>query len=143
MTVQTILKEKQTEVVTITADAAIQHAARLMSTANIGAVVVVQGEKVIGMLTKREIVSAFSQHGWSLCDLRVEDLMRTDFIAASPQDRIRRIMGIMTLARITHMPVVAGGRVVGIISTGDILKHELEEPLLKAGLLRDACIALH
>lgn len=143
MNVQTILKDKQTEVVTIAPDAAIQHAARLMSRANIGAIVVLQGETVIGMLTSREIVSAFSRHGWNLSDLRVDDLMRTDFIAASPQDRIRRIMGIMTLGRMTHMPVLAAGRLVGIISVGDVLKYELEEPLLKAGLLRDACIAVH
>lgn len=143
MNVQTILKDKQTEVVTIAPDAAIQHAARLMSTANIGAIVVVQNETVIGMLTSREIVRAFTQHGWSLSDLRVDDLMRTDFIAASPQDRIRRIMGVMTLGRVTHMPVIAAGRLVGIISVGDVLKYELEEPLLKTGLLRDVCNALH
>lgn len=143
MNVQTILKGKQTEVVTIAPDAAIQHAAWLMSTANIGAVVVVQGEKVVGMLTNRDIVSAFSRYGWSLSDLRVVDLMRTDLIAASPQDSIRRIMSVMTIRRVTHMPVLAAGRLAGIISSGDILKHRLEEPEPETGALRDAHIAVH
>jgi len=143
MNVQAILKDKPAEVVTIAPDAAIQHAARLMSSANIGAVVVVQGEKVIGMLTNRDIVNAFSRHGWNLSDLRVVDLMRTELIVASPQDSIGRIMGTMTHRRATHMPVLAGGRLVGVISIGDILKHSLEELELETGVARDACIAVH
>lgn len=143
MNVQTILKDKPAEVVTIAPDAAVQHAAWLMSSANIGAVVVVQGEKVIGMLTNKDIVSALSRHGWTLSDLRVVDLMRTELIAASPQDSIRRIMSVMTHRRVTHVPVFTGGRLVGIVSIGDILKHRLEELELETDVLRDAHIAVH
>lgn len=143
MNVQAILKDKQTEVITIAPDAAIQHAARLMSMANIGAIVVVQGEKVIGILTNQDIVNAFSRHGWSLSDLRVIDLMRTDLIAASPQDSIKRIMSVMAHRRVTHMPVFSAGRLVGIVGIGDILKHQVEEAEQESSLLRDAYIAIH
>jgi len=143
MKVQSILKEKAPEVITIGRQAAIHQAAQLMSTANVGALVVTDGDKVVGMLTNRDIVNAFSRHGWRLSDLQVADIIRADFVSLAPDDSLKQVMALMTRRRATHMPVLANNRLTGIISIGDVLKHRLEELELETNVLRDAYIAVH
>ena len=143
MKVQSILKEKTPEVITIGRQAAIHQAAQLMSTANVGALVVTDGDKVVGMLTNRDIVNAFSRHGWRLSDLQVADIIRPDFVSIAPDDSLKQVMALMTRRRATHMPVLANSRLTGVISIGDVVKHRLEELELETNVLRDAYIAVH
>lgn len=143
MKVQSIVKDKAPEVITIGQQAAIHQAAQLMSTANVGALVVTNGEKVVGMLTNRDIVNAFSRHGWRLSDLQVADIVRPDFVSVAPDDSLKQVMALMTRRRATHLPVLAGNRLTGIISIGDVVKHRLEELELETSVLRDAYIAVH
>ena len=142
MNVSSVLKLKTQDVVTIGEQVSIQQAAHLMSRMNIGALVVTDGEKVVGMLTHREIVKAFSSYGWRISDLRVTDIMRSDFIKVAPQDRMKDVMALMTRHRVTHMPVVSSNSLAGIISIGDAVKHRLEELELETNVLRDAYIAV-
>jgi len=143
MNVQSILKQKSSEVSTIEQHAAIQHAARIMTMANIGALVVTSGDKVVGMLMNRDIVRAFARHGWGMTDLRVMDVMHPAFVSVAPEDKVKQVMAQMTRQRITHMPVIVSGRLAGIISIGDVVKHALDELELETNVLRDAYIAVH
>jgi CBS domain-containing protein len=143
MKVQSILKEKAAEVITIGRQAAIHQDAQLMSTANVGALVVTDGDKVVGMLTNRDIVNAFSRHGWRLSDLQVPDIIRPGFVSIAPDDSLKQVMALMTRRRATHTPVLANNRLTGIISIGDVVKHRLEELELETNVLRDAYIAVH
>jgi CBS domain-containing protein len=77
MSVQTILKEQGQEVLTIEQQAPVQLAAQLMSNANTGALIVTAGDKVMGLLTNRDIVNSLSRYGWRVSDLTVADIMRT------------------------------------------------------------------
>lgn len=143
MNVQSILRKKGRAVATIAQHATVQQAAYRMSMANIGALIVTDGERVVGILTNRDIVRAFSTHGWRLSDLHVSDAMRTDFVIIAPEDSIKQVMALMTTRRATHMPVLAGKRLAGIISIGDVVEHRVEELELETGVLRDAYIAVH
>jgi len=143
MNVQSILDQKGYEVSTIEQHAAIQHAARIMTTANIGALVVTSGDKVVGVVMNRDIVTAFARHGWGMTDLRVMDVMRPAFVSVTPEDKVKQVMAQMTRHRITHMPVIVSGRLAGIISIGDVVKHTLDELELETNVLRDAYIAVH
>lgn len=143
MNVQSILAKKGSAVATIALQATIQQAAHRMSMTNIGALVVTEGEKVVGILTNRDIVRAVSSHGWRLAYLLVSEAMRTDFVAISPEDSIKQVMALMTTRRATHMPVLVGKRLAGIISIGDVIEHRVAELELETGVLRDAYIAVH
>lgn len=143
MKVQSILAKKGSAVATIAQQSTVQQAAYRMSMANIGALIVTDGERVVGILTNREIVRAFSSHGWRLPDLHVSDAMRTDFVAIAPEDSVKQVMALMTTRRATHMPVLAGKRLAGIISIGDIVEHRVEELELETGVPPDAYIVAH
>lgn len=143
MNVQSILAKKGSAVATIAQKATIQQAAHRMSMVNIGALVVTEGERVVGILTNRDIVRAVSTHGWRLSYLLVWEAMRTDFVAVTPEDSIKQVMSLMTTRRATHMPVLTGNRLAGIVSLGDVIEHRVEELELETGVLRDAYIAVH
>ena len=142
MSVSSVLQHKGRDVVTVEKQVPIQQAAQLMTGMNIGALVVTDGTKVVGMLTHRDVVRAFSSHGWRMSDLRVADIMRADFVKVTPQDRMKDVMSMMTRYRVTHLPVLSPDGLAGIISIGDVVRHRLEELELEASVLRDAYIAV-
>jgi CBS domain-containing protein len=143
MNVESILKRKGREVVTIAQHASIQQAAEKMAKRNIGALVVTQGDKVLGIVTTRDIAHALAESGWHLVDLRIADVMHADIVTVDPDDNIRQVMELMTRRRVTHMPVFRSGRLAGLVSIGDIVKYRVEELELETSVLRDAYIAVH
>ena len=80
-------------------------------------------------------------HGSKLPRVTVERLMTKVVVVCSPEDSIAEVMSVMTQRRIRHLPVKSGDRLVGIISSGDVLKHRLGEMQLEANVLRDYAIA--
>lgn len=142
MLVQDILKRKGAAVKTIrSADSALACAQHL-KTERVGALVVSDdGRTIDGIISERDIAYGLPKYGIGLYDVPVRDLMTTIVITCDPRDSILQTMQIMTLRRIRHLPVVEGGRLVGIITSGDVLKHRLEEVQLEANVLRDAVIA--
>ena len=71
----------------------------------------------------------------------VQEVLPSRFVAVSPEDTIKRAMSIMTYERVRHLPVIAGDKLVGIVSLGDIVKYRLEELELETNVLRDIYIA--
>ena len=143
MTVETILKKKGADVATITPDASIKSAADWLRARNIGALVVVSGDAILGLISEREIVHAFSRHGQNAASLPVTSIMRHGSVTVTPDDSLNRVMNLMTRHRVRHMPVLRDGKLAGIISIGDVVKHRLDDLELEANVLRDAYIAAH
>jgi len=143
MTVETILKQKGTEVATISPDATVKRAADWLHARNIGTLVVIHDDGILGLISEREIVHAFSRHGEEVATLRVKDIMKHGAITVAPEDSINRVMNLMTRHRVRHMPVLRDGKLAGIISIGDVVKHRLDDLELEANVLRDAYIAAH
>jgi CBS domain-containing protein len=141
MTVKTILRHKGTAVSTIEPEASISRAAHWLCLKKIGALVVTKGKVVLGLISEREIVHAFSRNGEAAALMRVKEVMNSHVITVSPEDSISRVMKLMTQHRVRHMPVLRDGELAGIISIGDVVKSRLDDLELESNTLRDAYIA--
>jgi CBS domain-containing protein len=143
MSIETILRQKGTDVVTIEPEASVMRAADWLRVKNIGALVVTSGKVVLGIISEREIVHAFSRYGETVAAMPVKEIMRYGVITASPDESVSRAMHLMTRHRVRHMPVLRDGKLAGIISIGDVVKHRLEDLETETNVLRDAYIARH
>ena len=146
MKVREILDAKGRGVVTIRADATVSTAAHRLALERIGALVVSDdGARIAGILSERDIVAGLAREGADLLSTgrRVADLMTHNVVTCGLDDTVKQLMAEMTRRRIRHLPVLEGGRLVGIISIGDVVKSRLSEVELEATVLREAYIAAH
>ena len=141
MSVESILKIKGTEVATIAPDASVKRAADWLYAKNIGALVVTHGNVLLGLISEREIVHAISRYGETATSMPVSEIMRHGVITVSPAETVSHAMNQMTRHRVRHMPVVHDGKLAGIISIGDVVKHRLDDLELETNVLRDARVA--
>ena len=141
MTIATILGKKGTDVATIEPEASVRKAADWLRVKNIGALVVTSGDAVLGVISEREIVHALSRYGETVASMPVKEIMRYGVITVSPNESVSRVMHLMTRHRVRHMPVLRHGKLAGIISIGDVVKHRLEDLESETNVLRDAYMA--
>jgi CBS domain-containing protein len=129
MPVSTILKAKPSEgVITVAPGSTVGDAARLLSEKRIGAVIVsADGAGMAGILSERDIVRELGRRGAACLGDPVEALMTKDVVSCAPGDRTNDVLQKMTDGRFRHMPVMAEGRMVGLISIGDVVKARLSE----------------
>lgn len=124
MNISHVLARKGGGVVTIRPQQSIREALAVLAQHNIGALVVVESEaRPVGILSERDIVRA-AVRDERVFDSTVRDLMTTDVIVAAPEDDLKAVAHTMTEKRIRHLPVVTGGRLVGIVSIGDVVKAQ-------------------
>jgi CBS domain-containing protein len=137
MNVEAILRSKGNWVATIRPDAAIAEAVDILKNERIGAIVVSDdGEGVDGILSERDIVIALADHGGDLLSRPVDEIMTRTVVTCDPTDSVGELMAEMTNRRIRHFPVVADGRLRGIVSIGDLVKSRLDEVEFEANSLR-------
>jgi CBS domain-containing protein len=141
--VQNILKDKGTDVVTTGPDRTIVETARLLHTHKIGAVLVVDGKRVIGILSERDIARSVAMYGERALSMKVRELMTADVLVCSPHDTVSDIMALMTARRIRHVPVMEDGELRGIISIGDVVKIRMGEVEMEAESLREYVMGHH
>src|SRR5262245_51008315 len=128
MTVQVVLSAKGTDVVTIEPTATIGAAAEMLATKRIGALVVTGAEqRVIGIVSERDIVHVIALRGAQVLEQPLTEIMTRKVTTCGPSDTISSIMERMTIGKFRHVPVVDQGRLAGIISIGDVVKHRLQE----------------
>jgi CBS domain-containing protein len=128
MTVAHILKTKGQQVHRIRPDATLGDAARKLAELKIGVLVVGDGDgPIAGIISERDIVRAIGLHGPAILDLAVSRHMTEQVITCVEADHAMTVMEIMTSGRFRHMPVLNNGRVVGLVSIGDVVKRRLGE----------------
>jgi len=138
MTVKAILSNKGSDVVTVEPAATLAAAARLLAERRIGAALVLGIEgRVAGILSERDIVRALSERGAAVLDERVDQVMTRKVFTCSESDTVAQIMEQMTAGKFRHVPVVDQGRLIGIISIGDVVKHRLSEIEGESNALRE------
>ncbi|MGA2058258.1 MAG: CBS domain-containing protein [Bradyrhizobium sp.] len=137
MSIESILRRKGTEVTTIAPEASTKSAVNWLRAKNIGALVVASGNAVLGLISEREIVHAFSRYGETAASMPVKEIMQYGVTTVSPDESVNRVMKLMTRHRVRHMPVLRGGKLAGIVSIGDVVKYRLEELELETNVLRD------
>ncbi len=126
-----------TDVVTITPDAPISDAARLLSEKKIGAVVVSTGDAPLGILSERDIVRELGRRGEGCLKDKVSDLMTSTLISCVAEDTTDHVLTKMTDGRFRHMPVLEGDKMIGLISIGDVVKARLSELSMEKNALED------
>ncbi len=126
-TVRQLLEAKSSSTHTISPEAPVLDALRLMAEHGIGAVLVMEGTRLVGILSERDYARKVVLHGRSSADTPVRDIMSGNVVTATPLDTSDRCMQLMTDQRIRHLPVVDGGDVVGVISIGDLVKAVIED----------------
>jgi CBS domain-containing protein len=126
MTVKAILSVKGRDVVTIDPAADLATAAKLLAEHRLGAVVVTGADRlVVGILSERDIVCALATHGAAALRAPVAEVMTRKVVTCNEAETITGIMERMTAGKFRHVPVVEQGRLVGIVSIGDVVKHRL------------------
>jgi CBS domain-containing protein len=128
MTVKTILSTKGSEVITIAPHATLEEAIAVLAKHRIGALVVLGADqRVIGILSERDIVRAVARGGAAALEHPVAQHMTGKVVTCTRQTTINELMDEMTRRKFRHMPVVENGRLCGIISIGDVVKHRVAE----------------
>jgi CBS domain-containing protein len=142
MRISDILGEKGIEVHTALPWCTVAEATRRLADAEVGALVVCDAEKRIrGIISERDIVRSLAKRGAAALEEQVESVMTHDVHTCGPQETVARAMALMTRFRYRHLPVVDHGRLVGMISIGDLVKHRVREMEMETGVLRDRVIA--
>lgn len=138
MTVKAILSLKGTEVLTIEPTKNLADAVNLLSEHSIGALVVTGADRrVVGIVSERDIVHELAAHGAASLELPLTDVMTRRVMTCGMGDTISSVMEHMTQGKFRHMPVVEQGRLAGIVSIGDVVKHRLHQMESEQSALRD------
>jgi CBS domain-containing protein len=138
MSIESILRRKGTDVAKIGPEASIKSATDWLRTKKIGALVVTSGSAILGLISEREIVHAFSRYGETAGSMFVKDIMQHGATTVSPDESVNRAMNLMTRHHMRHILVLRSGELAGIVSIGDVVKHRLEDLELETNVLRDA-----
>lgn len=138
MTVKAILSTKGGDIVTIAPSATLADAAKMLASHRIGAVVVSDSDrKVSGILSERDIVRVLGERGAAVLSQPVDTVMTRKVVTCTETDTIGALMERMTAGKFRHIPVVDDGRLVGIVSIGDVVKFRLGEMEREQNALRD------
>ncbi len=135
-TVRQLLASKASEIFAIGPDAPVIDAVRLMAEKGIGAVLVMDGPRLAGILSERDYARKVVLEGRSSKDTPVREIMTTDVICVRPDDTTDACMQIVTDRRIRHLPVREGEEVVGVVSIGDLVKAVIEDQQLELDQLQ-------
>jgi CBS domain-containing protein len=128
MTVSSMLAHKGREVITASTAMSVSDAIHTLAEHKIGAIVVVEDrDRVIGIISERDIVRAIARIGSKALDEPVSSIMTREVVTCRENETINRVMSRMTRGRFRHLPVVEEGRLVGLVSIGDVVKARIEE----------------
>lgn len=125
--VRQILKSKSAEVLCVAPETPVLEVIRLMAEHGIGSVLVLRGDDLLGIATERDYARKVILRGRSSADTPVSEIMSSPVVTVGPGEDLRHCMQIVTERRIRHLPVVEDGRLIGLVSIGDLLKWVIRE----------------
>jgi len=132
MDVRTILKRKGTEVATASSDSSVVDIARMLREKRIGTIVLMDGDRLAGIISERDIVRAMADAADMAAARPARDYMTRRMLTCAPDDSTDTLMAMMTEKRVRHLPVLEDGKLAGIVSIGDVVKQRIEEILFEA-----------
>jgi CBS domain-containing protein len=127
MTIASILAGKGEEVVTVAADTTIWDVVALLHDRRIGAVLVMDGDQPTGIVSERDVVRCLHQRGTDILSATAAAVMTSPVVVAAPGDTVASAMALMTERRIRHLPVMNRGKLVGLVSIGDLVKRRIDD----------------
>lgn len=127
ITVRQLLRDKGPEVHTVAPSASVFEALRLMAEKNVGALPVVEGGELVGIMSERDYARKVILKGHASRETPVSAIMTPGVVTVAPEEDLAHCMRVMTERRIRHLPVVAGGGMIGVVSIGDVMKAVMAE----------------
>jgi len=136
-TVRDMLKTKGSEVWSVAPDTTVYDALKLMAEKNIGAVLVMEADKVVGILSERDYARKIVLMGRASADTPAREIMTSRVMCVRPQETAEECMALMTEKKVRHLPVLEDDRLVGIISIGDVVKATIAQKEFIIGQLEE------
>ena len=136
MTIAAILGGKGGEVVTLPPSASVAAAVALLAERRIGAAPVMEGDAVVGVFSERDVIYSVAAKGAAALDLAVSDVMTAPAQTVDPHEPVLGALSLMTRRRMRHLPVIEDGRLVGIVSIGDLVKYRIDRIEAEADAMR-------
>ena len=118
---------KGTQLAALSPTATVREALQLMADREIGSVLLMQGDSLLGIFTERDYARKIALKGLSSIDTLLADVMTSRLYVVGPRQTVQECLGIMTQGKLRHLPVVDGGQVLGLISIGDLVNAQLAE----------------
>ena len=136
MTIASVLHGKGSAVETIASNATLFDAVRKLGEKRIGALPVVEGSRITGIISERDVIYCLRDHGPEVLQRPVSQAMSSPAITVSPETDVLAALALITQRRIRHLPVVESGRICGLVSIGDLVKYRMERIEAEAEALR-------
>jgi CBS domain-containing protein len=137
MTIAAILRNKGDEVVEVSTQESVLSVVKLLAERRIGAVPVVDGGRVVGIFSERDVVYRLGREGPSVLDAPVGSVMTAPAVTTAPDTTAIGALSTMTKRRIRHLPVVVEGAMIGFVSIGDLVKYRIDRIESEAAAMRD------
>ncbi len=126
-TIQELLSNKGSEIFSVQIDAPVIEALRLLAEKRIGALIVMEGEKLAGILSERDYARKVILEGRTSSDTKVKEIMTSHVVCARPDQEIEECLAIMSEKRVRHLPILEAKQLVGMVSIGDLVKAIIAE----------------
>jgi CBS domain-containing protein len=136
-TIDKILRQKSGEIFTVHPDTVVYDAIKLMAEKNVGALLVMEDNKLVGIVSERDYSRKVVLRGRTSRNTTVRDIMTTNLTTAHPRETVEECLRFMTEKRIRHLPVVCEGQLRGVISIGDLVKEVISSQSATLEQLRD------
>lgn len=126
-TVRQLLEGKRHKLISISPEATVYEALQMMSEQDVGALVVMESERLVGIFSERDYARKIILHGKSSRETLVREIMTGKVVVVRPGQTVEDCMALMTDKRIRHLPVLEENRIIGVVSIGDVVKEMLSE----------------
>ena len=136
-TIEKILRQKSGEIWSISPDATVYDAIALMAEKNVGALLVMENEKLVGIVSERDYSRKVMLRGKTSRTSTVGEIMTTELTTANPRETVEECLRFMTEKRIRHLPVLTDGNICGVISIGDLVKQVIQSQSATLDQMRD------
>lgn len=136
-TVRDMLRSKGFDIWSVAPDTTVYDALKLMADKNIGAVLVREADRVVGILSERDYTRKVTLQGKTAAATRAREIMTERVMCVRPEDTAEQCMALMTEKRVRHLPVVEGDQLIGLISIGDVVKATIEQQKFIISQLED------
>lgn len=136
MTIARLMEGRSGEIVSCEASTTVRDAVKLLAERRIGALPVFSGQDIAGIFSERDVVYQLATHGPAMLDKPVAEVMTAPAITVEPGAGVLDALGMMTRRRIRHLPVTEGGKVIGFVSIGDLVKYRIDRIVSEAEAMR-------
>jgi CBS domain-containing protein len=137
MTIATILQGRDAAVFTASGGESVSAVAARLAEKRIGALPVVEGDRIVGIFSERDVIYGLAKHGAAMLDKQVGEVMTAPAITVMADTPVLSALSLMTRRRIRHLPVADGDRLIGFVSIGDLVKYRIERIEAEASAMRD------